>query len=141
VSQQSIEILALPLTAAGAITARRFVGYDGAQADTQGQKVTGVARAAAAQAGDVVPVDILGTAVVEAGGAVAIGDGVICDAQGRAIAGAGEIAIAAGGTSVTSTAANGAILTGGELPEYVAGRALQAASQAGDFIEVLLVPR
>jgi len=136
-SQQNISVLALSIVAAGTLASRRLVGYDGLQASVQGQKIMGVARTDAVS-GDAVPIDVVGTAVIEAGGVVAVGDAVISDNVGRAIAGAGEIAIGAGAVAMTSSAANGAILTGGELPEMVVGHALQAAAAAGDFIEVLL---
>jgi hypothetical protein len=59
----------------------------------------------------------------------------------------GTLAIAAGAVAVTSSAANGAIITGaptapvlsgGDLPQFVVGHALEAATGAGVFIEVLL---
>lgn len=135
---QSIPILTLSIpVGGGAVTARRAVGFDGAQATVQGQKILGIARADVAFTGEI-PVDVKGTTVVEAGAAINIGDSLIVDAQGRAIPATGNLAVAAGGTAVTSTAANGGILTGGDLPEYVFGDALEAAAAAGEFIEVVL---
>lgn len=134
---QSTTILALSLVASGQVTERRAVGFDGAQATVQGQKVAGVARFDAAD-GDPLTVEALGTAVIESGAAIAVGDAIIVDASGRAIPSTGEINIPSGATTVTSTAANGAILAGGEMPEYVIGHALESASAAGEFIEVLL---
>lgn len=145
-SRQAHGILTLTVLAAGAITAHRAVGYDGAQATVAGQKVLGIAET------DVVDathgaVTTMGTAVVESGAAIAAGDPLVVDAQGRAVA-ASALAVAnptvdAGATAVTSTAANGAIvtqgaITGGVLPQYVFADALQAASAAGEFIEVRL---
>lgn len=133
----NIPVLSLTKKANGAITEKRFVGFDGAQITTQGAKVMGVSRYSQDDGKDL-PLDVCGTTIVETGGAVSEGDGVISDASGRAIVGAGEIAIESGGTTVNSTAADGNILTGGELPEYVAGEALGSASGAGEFIEILL---
>ncbi len=134
---QSITTLSLTKAASGAITARRAVGFDGAQAAVQGQKILGIAHTDAA-AGDLVSIDAKGTAIVEAGAAINIGDSLIVDTQGRAIPTTGNLAVGAGATAVTSTAANGEILTGGDLPEYVFADALEAAAGAGEFIEVVL---
>lgn len=134
---QDISVLSLTLNAAGAIAAYRAVKANGAQATAQGEKVIGVA-AYAADDGKDFPAIVLGTAKVEAGAAFAVGDSLIVDAQGRAIAKTGNLAIEAGATQVTSSAANGEILTGADFPEYVFADALEAAGQAGDIVEVLL---
>lgn len=81
---QYIDILTLTVTAAGPIAANRFVTAAGAQG-TADAHVLGVARSAAANAGEAVPVIALGTAVVEAGGAISAGDPISCDADGRAV--------------------------------------------------------
>ena len=133
----SITTLSLTTRAAGAVTARRAVGFDGAQATVQGQKILGIAHTDAAD-GDSLALDVRGTAVVEAGAAINVGDSLIVDAQGRAIPTTGNLAVAAGATAVTSTAANGEILTGGDLPEFIFADALESAAAAGEFIEVLL---
>lgn len=112
-SDQSRPVLTLTVTAAGAIGAHRFVTAAGAQAGADANAI-GVARTAAAAAGDRIPVDVLGTASVEAGAAITAGATVKADAQGRAIA----------------WATSGARL----------GVALEAATAAGQLIEVLLVP-
>jgi hypothetical protein len=111
-SKQSISALTLTLLATGAITADRFVTAAGALAGADANTL-GVARSAGA-IGAYVPVDVLGTAVVEAGAAVAAGDTIKSDATGRAI------------TWVTS---------GAKI-----ALALEAATAAGQFIEVLLIP-
>lgn len=144
--QQARSLLELSIAAAGAITIYRGVGFDGNQATVQGQAVLGPARFAAS-AGDEVTVVAKGTAVWEVGAAITVGEKLIVDNQGRVIP-ANTFAVAnptvnAGATAVTSTAANGAILTqgalsGSVLPEWQVGTALQAASAAGQFIEVLL---
>lgn len=137
-SQQAISILKLTQKAAGAIAARRAVGFDGAQASVQGQKVLGIADFAVVNAGDQVTLDVAGTAIVETGGVFAPGDSLIVDNQGRAIVTTGPLTVKAGVTAVTSTAANGAILQGSDLPEHVFATALVASTGAGQFVEVLL---
>lgn len=136
-SQQARSLMSLSLLAALAVTECRAVDYAGAQATVQGQKVMGVANRGAL-AGDGYDATVMGTAVVEAGAAFAVGASLIVDAQGRAIASTGKLGIAAGGVAVTSTAANGQILTGGDPAEWVFADALQAAAGAGDKVEVLL---
>lgn len=133
---QSIGTLALTVTAAGAVAYARAVGFDGAQASVAGQKVLGVARYAVAD-GAAGAIDVAGTAIVETGAAVAVGDSLIVDAQGRAVPSSGDLQVDAGAVAVLSAAANGAVLTGAELPEYVFADALQAADAAGELIEVL----
>ncbi len=130
-------ILTLTKRASGSITKNRFVKVDGSQNFTaNGEAVLGVANDSVSD-GEVFPVIVIGKAVVEAGGAVNAGDYVIADTQGRAIS-ASNLAVAAGTTSVTSTAANGEILTGSVPPEKIAGFALTSASAAGDLIEIIV---
>lgn len=112
-SAQSISILTLTRVAAGVIAAHRFVTPANAQAGADANAL-GVSRTAAAAAGDSLPVDVLGTAIVEAGAAVAAGATVKSNANGQAI------------TWVTA---------GAKL-----GIALDAAAAAGELIEVLLIP-
>lgn len=107
---QQRPLLELPLIAPAAVTKQRFVKYDGAQAGN-GDVAAGVADYDAA-AGKQYSAIALGTAKVEAGAAIALGQDVQSDAQGRAI-----------------PKAAGALN----------GRALQAASAAGQVIEVLLI--
>lgn len=111
-SRQSISVLALTVTAGGTIAENRFVTPAGAQAGADANTL-GVCRQAAVVS-DKVTVDVLGTAIVEAGAAVAAGASLKSDASGRAI------------TWVTSGAK--------------VGIALEAAGAAGQMIEVLLVP-
>lgn len=138
-SKQAISILNLCVpVAVSAVTEYRAVDFSGAQATVQGQKVAGIANRGAL-AGDGYDYTAVGTAIVEAGAAFAVGASLIVDAQGRAIASSGPLRVAAGATAVTSAAANGATaLSGGDAPEYVFGDALQAAAAAGDFVEVKL---
>lgn len=110
--QQSISALALTVVAAGTIAANRFVTPAGAQAGADANTL-GVCRQAAVAA-DKVTVDVLGTAIVEAGAAVSAGATVKSDASGRAI----------------TWASSGAKVA----------LALEAAGAAGQMIEVLLIP-
>jgi hypothetical protein len=111
-SQQAISLLTLACVLSGTVSANRFVTPAGALTGADANTL-GVARTAGVSA-DKVPVDILGTAVVEAGAAVAAGATIKSDATGRAI------------TWVTSGAK--------------VALALEAATAAGQFIEVLLIP-
>lgn len=110
-STQSLSILTLTLAAAAAIAANRFVTPLGAQAGADANTL-GVANTAAAT-GEKFPADVRGTTTVETGAAVVVGATLKSDASGRAI------------TWITSGAK--------------VGIALEAATAAGQFIEVLLV--
>ncbi len=138
-AMQAVDIFTPTVVANGPITVFRCVDFNGNQAATPGMKVHGVARQAADEAGDAIPIVCLGTAIVETGGVFAAGDSLVTDNQGRAVKNTGALAIAAGATAVTSAAANGANdLTGSDLPEWVFGDALAASTGAGNFVEVLL---
>ena len=130
-------VLSLTVAAAGAIRANRFVGFDDAEASVAGQPVKGVAEYAATAAGQFIAATAKGTAYVISGSAVQAGDPVASDNQGRAVP-AHALSVAAGATPVTSSAANGAVLTGSVAPECIAGRALKAATASGQLIELLL---
>lgn len=110
--RQSLSALALTAIAAGTIANSRFVTPGGAQAGADANTL-GVCRQDAV-ANDKITVDVLGTAIVEAGAAVSAGATVKSDASGRAI------------TWATSGAK--------------VGLALEAATAAGQMIEVLLIP-
>lgn len=96
-------------------TADRFVtlGAGGVNRTAADANAIGVARTDAVAA-EVLPVDVLGTVAVETGAAITLGQTVKADSQGRAI------------PWVTS---------GARL-----GVALESASAAGQFVEVLLLP-
>ena len=111
-SRQTTPIFSLPVTLSGTVAAHRFVTPAGAQAGA-GVNTLGVARTAGGS-GDKIAVDVLGTAIVEAGAPVSAGDTVKADGDGKAI------------TWATSGAK--------------VGLALQAAGAAGAKIEVLLIP-
>lgn len=110
-SQQSISLLTLSLVAAGAVTKDRFYGVTN-QLCGAGANAYGVSRSDGVN-GDCVPVDVIGTAIVEAGAPVAKDALVESDGTGRAIPNDTGVVLA---------------------------RALQAASGAGVRIEVLLIP-
>lgn len=105
-------VLTLTVAATGTIAANRFITPGGAQAGA-GENTLGVA-ATAAVSGNKIPAAILGTTTVESGAAVTAAATVKSDASGRAI----------------DWATSGAKV----------GIALEAATAAGQFIEVLLIP-
>ena len=72
------------VTASGAVSAARFATHTGAQATVQGEKTFGVFKTDAAN-GENVTVEAIGMTYVDAGGAIAVGDDVIADANGKAI--------------------------------------------------------
>lgn len=145
-SRANISLLSLTVVAAGVIAASRGVGFNGLQATVAGQKIQGFAKTAAA-IGAAIAVEAKGTVIAETGGVFAVGDALTVDANGRVVA-AGALAVAnptvnAGAVAVTSTAANGAIvtqgaITGGVLPQYVCADALEASGGAGEFVEILM---
>lgn len=111
----SISLYTRTVVAAGAVAARRFVTSAGFQADSLGEKVLGVNRTTGDQ-GDALTIDILGSTLVEGGGAIALDDDITTDASGRAVA-------------VTDPAT-----------QRTAGRALSVGS-IGKPVEILLLPR
>ncbi|MBF0189782.1 MAG: DUF2190 family protein [Magnetococcales bacterium] len=136
-SQQSISVLTLTVMTSGAVSACRAVDFNGAMIAVQGGKPMGVAMTSATQ-NSALAVVTHGTAVAESGAAITLGAPLIADAQGRVIPATSTLRLAAGATAVTSSAANGPILEGGDPPEFVLGDALQPASGSGEFIEILL---
>jgi hypothetical protein len=111
-SKQSIPILTLTHRLTGTVAANRFVTPAGVVtgADLNALGVTRVAGVS----GEDVPVDVLGTSIVESGAAITKGDTLKSDSTGRGI----------------TWAASGARLA----------IALEAAGGAGEFIEVMLLP-
>lgn len=109
---QSTPIFTLPVAATGVIAAQRFVTPAGAQAGADANTL-GVARTGAA-IGDKIPVDVMGTAVVQSGAAFAAGATLKSDANGK-------------GITWASSGAKVAL-------------ALEAATGADQFVEVLLIP-
>jgi len=110
---QSVSILALTVEAAGALTAHRFVGANLSQAGA-GANAYGVARTDAA-IGESVAVDVLGTAIVEAGAAIAAGAEVEVNASGKAVTQSAGVAV-------------GRLAPG------------ESAQADGDLVEVILFP-
>lgn len=107
---QKISVLTLTVLAAAVLTAERFVTQGGAVA-TAASNSFGVADSGGA-IGALVPVTVLGTAVVAAGAAIAQFARVEVGATGQAVTKAAGITV---------------------------GIALQAAAAAGDRIEVFLL--
>jgi hypothetical protein len=101
----------ITIAATGVIAAQRFVTPAGAQAGAAANTL-GVSPEAAV-AGDLIAVQTRDVADVTAGAAVAVGAAIETDATGRAVT-------KAAGPTV--------------------GRALTAAANAGEVIEVLLIP-
>jgi hypothetical protein len=109
----NIATLTLTVTAAATLAANRFVTAGGA-VPAAGANCIGVTRTGGAT-GDLVPTDVMGTTLVEAGGSIAAGAAVECDNTGKAI---------------TKN-------TGATLGRLVPG---QAAVTSGQLVEVLLIP-
>jgi thioredoxin-related protein len=82
-SKQNIPVLTLTHRLTGTVAQHRFVTAAGAQAGADANAL-GAARLAGVS-GEDVPVDVLGTAIVEAGAAIAAGATLKSDASGRAI--------------------------------------------------------
>lgn len=110
-SYQSTPLLTINLTLSGTVAAHRLVTAAGAQAGADAAAI-GVTRTGGGS-GDKVPVDVVGSSVVEAGAAISAGATLKSDGSGRVITWASS------GSKV--------------------GYALQAAGAAGQFIEVLLL--
>lgn len=107
---QEIPVLVLTRTASAAITGKRFVGFDNAQA-TAGANVLGVSQYGVI-AGQDFPVTVIGTAAVEVGAAITDGQELEADAQGRAVP---------------------------KTTGKTVARALASATAAGQFVEAFLI--
>ena len=101
----AIALLTMPIRLTATVVAQRFVTTLGAY-PTAGGATKGVTRTAGV-AGDLVPVDSQGTAVVEAGAAVTVGATIQSDATGRAIPYAAGSKV---GVALTAGAAAGALI-------------------------------
>ena len=108
---QKSSVFTMTAVATAAVAANRFIGLLTGAHCAAAAKAQGVSQYPAA-IGEAFAVDVLGTAIVEAGGAIAVGGPIKADASGKAVlqAGAGEIL----------------------------GYAVMAASADGQKIEVLL---
>lgn len=111
--QSSISLLALTVAAGGPLAAERFVTQLGVY-PAAGAAAFGVTRTSAAAKGDLVPVDVQGTAIVTAGAAIALDAPLMVDAEGRV---------------VTLTTGKAGV-----------AKAMSAATAIGERIEVLLTP-
>lgn len=107
---QSISILSLSTTANGAVSEKTFVGHGGATATAAGNTL-GVAKFDAADT-EGLTVDVLGTAIVTAGGAFSAGAELEVGSNGKAVVQSAGVTVA---------------------------RALQAATADGESVEVLLM--
>lgn len=79
---QFLSLLGLTRTASGAVSAQRFVGHNNAVATAAGNTL-GVSRISAADGADML-VDVIGTAVVVADGAISEGDALEVGTAGAA---------------------------------------------------------
>lgn len=104
-------VVTLTIAAAATVAANRFVLATGAL-PVAGGPALGVTRHAGV-AGDLLPVDCVGTAIVQAAGVIAVGAACKVDATGQVLA--------------------------WDLGSKV-GMALSAAGAAGELIEILLIP-
>ncbi len=104
-------IYTITLSATGTVTKQRLVEVTGVHASAAG-KAIGVSRVDAV-AGDNFGAHTLGTSLVEAGGAIAVGATVEVGTNGKAVTLAAGVKV---------------------------GRALTAASADGDIIEIYLIP-
>lgn len=109
---QKLALLTLSVAATAAISAERFVTESGAHA-APGEDCLGVSCTSGA-VGEMLPVDVIGTTIVTAGGTFSKTDGLAVGANGKAVA-----------------AADG---------DVIVARALQDASGDGVRVEVLLIP-
>lgn len=108
----SYPVVSLTVQAAATVAANRFIEADGTYPNANGPTL-GVTRFAGVS-GDQLTVDCVGTAIVEAGGAIAIDGAIKVDASGKAVA--------------------------HDSTHTKVARALSAAAADGDFIDVLLIP-
>lgn len=111
----NIPMLTFTVKAAAALAANRGVTASGA-VPAAGAAICGFTRTAAAAAGDLLPVDAMGTTLAESGAAIAAGAAVEVDNQGRVVTKAAGIAV-------------------GRLVPGAAG-----AGGAGELVEILLIP-
>ncbi|NRA88998.1 MAG: DUF2190 family protein [Rhizobiales bacterium] len=77
-------LFAVSKTSTVAVTARRFIGFDGEQATVLGQKILGVSQTDA-QIGDLYAVSALGVVLVEAAVNITAGDEIASNANAKAV--------------------------------------------------------
>lgn len=135
-SQQYKPVMEDTFRASGGVSPHRFVGYDGAHCGA-GKKAAGASRYGAddTKLGNMV---VIGTAVVEAGGAFSAGDPLTSDASGKAVLAADlSVELAAGSDSTDVDGAH--TFAGGVLPVAINGYAKQDSSGDGVKVEIKLV--
>lgn len=113
-SKGNISLLTLTVIATAVVAANRFVTTAGAHT-AAGALPLGVTRSDGV-IGDPIPVDVHGTALVEAGDAIAADAPIMVTTDGKALT------------------------HDGDGDKHAVARALEAAGAAGDLVEVLLVP-
>jgi hypothetical protein len=113
-SKSSIAILTLTAMASAVVAQARFVTSAGAYPAAGGLPL-GVTRSEG-EVGDPIPVDVLGTTLVEAGDAIAADTPLMVTATGKVVA------------------------HDGDGDKHAVGRSLEAASADGELLEILLVP-
>lgn len=102
-SNQNTALLSLTVVATGAIVADRFITGAGAQTGAAGNAL-GVARYGGA-IGEKITTDVIGTAIVESGAAIAANALIESDASGRAITKAAGVTLARMAPGQVATAA------------------------------------
>ena len=134
--EQCVPLNRTHFTASGDVSRYRFIGFDGAHCGA-GAKANCVSVFDASDTTPGTGTDF-GSAVVEAGGVVAVGDPIASDANGKAVKAADlSVTLTAGDDTVDADGAH--TFAGGVLPVTINGYAREAASGAGVFIEVKLV--
>lgn len=113
-NKANIALLTLTAIASAAVAAERFVTSAGAY-PAAGGLALGVTRSDGA-IGDPIPVDVLGTAIVEAGGAITADVPVMIGVDGKVVA------------------------HDGDGDKHAVGRSLEAVAADGSSLEILLVP-
>lgn len=138
------DVFSFSIVAAAALTKHRFIGFNGNHCGA-GKKALGVSLFNVGS-GEMASLVCEGIALVEAAGAITLNaDGtapIKSDANGKAEKAVPmDGVVDSGAVAVTSSAANGNILTlnGSEAPEVINGYAMDAASGAGVIIRVKLV--
>ncbi|QGP91699.1 hypothetical protein MGLY_10410 [Neomoorella glycerini] len=122
-------ILTITLTPAGVIAPHRFVNFAGGQAGA-GQAARGVTHDGAEAGEKAVAVIALGTAIVEAGGAINTGDPLTADANGKAVVVTDASGAAINAIAVGSTAADGDLVEVIVVSPVAKATMTRAAAQA-----------
>ena len=129
----------LTLTAGGAISAYRFVGFDSLVCGANATAV-GVSPDYDVASGEVFPCVTQGIVIVQASAAISVGAAVASTSTGKAVTATSLSATVPGsGTTVTSSSAQPAMTIAGSVtPQKINGYALDAAGADGDYIRVKL---